>query len=257
MIQVSPVYQENSLQNFSYIIELKDNQCFVVDPFDGDIIFDVLVEKKLKLKSIIITHEHVDHFCGVERLKELTHVQEIWFSQIASEKIPFKATKILQDGDIMYSSLGSSITVFATPWHTFWHISLEIKNEENISLIVWDTLFSGGVGNVRSGSVDDLFISIQKISKYPQNTKTYSGHDYLENNLRFTLSLLPNNTFAQEILKKRAAWFYFTTIEEEKQINLFLRLENHELRSTLFWDIRSNISQIEVFRELRKRRNDW
>ena len=56
----------------------------------------------------------------------------------------------------------------------------------------------------------------------------YPGHDYLENNLRFTLDREPDNESAGELLDKLAGQdpsnAYISTLEVEEKVNTFFRL---------------------------------
>ena len=62
----------------------------------------------------------------------------------------------------------------------------------------------------------------------PSNTLVYPGHDYIENNLRFTLAREPGNSAAQAMLPQVTghdpAKSTITTLDDEKQINTFMRL---------------------------------
>ena len=84
-----------------------------------------------------------------------------------------------------------------------------------------------------------MVASLRKLAALPDDTRVYCGHEYTEKNLRFALSLEPNNRAIKAkhewVLKVRAegGWTVPSTIGEEKQINPFLRLESAELRATL------------------------
>lgn len=255
-MKIHPLYQHNPLENFSYIIELEDNRAILVDPFDGDLCYEYMQEHNLQAIAIIITHEHLDHFAGVEAFQKKSGVSELYFWEIAAREIPYTETKFLEDGVVIYTENDWEIVPVFTPWHTFGHMTLEIKQKWEVKyLLTADMLFAGGVGNVRSWSIEYLYTSIQKFHKYADSVKVYSGHNYIENNLNFTLSVDPENIIAQEVLKKCQGTYYFTTMWEEKLINLFLRLDDKNLRKVLFED--KKVTDEEVFAELRKRRNQW
>ena len=63
----------------------------------------------------------------------------------------------------------------------------------------------------------------------PADTQVYPGHDYIETNLKFTLSREPDNAAAQQRLAGLAghdpATSTVTTLEEEKRFNPFFRLD--------------------------------
>ena len=68
----------------------------------------------------------------------------------------------------------------------------------------------------------------EQLAKLPQSTLIYPGHDYIENNLRFTLNREPDNKSAREMLDKLAGQdpnsAYVSTLEVEGEINTFFRL---------------------------------
>ena len=92
----------------------------------------------------------------------------------------------------------------------------------------------------------------------------YPGHDYLENNLRFTLDREPDNKRASEMLDKLAGQdpnrAYISTLEVENQINTFFRLTSPTVIAKLreaFPDLPENPDRRTVFLKLRELRNTW
>jgi hydroxyacylglutathione hydrolase len=81
--------------------------------------------------------------------------------------------------------------------------------------------------------------SLKKLAALPDDTKVYCGHEYTEKNLRFALTLEPNNPRLKtkhEWAKKITSEGGFTvpsTIEDEKLTNPFLRTDSVELRSNV------------------------
>jgi hydroxyacylglutathione hydrolase len=92
----------------------------------------------------------------------------------------------------------------------------------------------------------------------------YPGHDYIENNLRFTLNREPDNRTAQAMLDRLAGQdpsrAYVSTLEVERQVNTFFRLTSPTVIKTLraaFPDLPEHPDQRTVFVKLRELRNDW
>ena len=92
----------------------------------------------------------------------------------------------------------------------------------------------------------------------------YPGHDYIENNLRFTLDREPDNRGAREMLDRLADQdpnrAYISTLEVERQINTFFRLTSPTLIAKLresFPDLPEKPDQRTVFLKLRELRNTW
>ena len=90
-------------------------------------------------------------------------------------------------------------------------------------------------------------------------TRVYPGHDYLKRNLAFTLSIEPGNAAAGALASALESTDgtapHFTTIGEERAINLFLRTGSHEVRTNLELPAPANDS--DVFLAIRKRRDHW
>ena len=72
-----------------------------------------------------------------------------------------------------------------------------------------------------------------QLIKLDKNTKVYPGHDYLKNNLEFTLSLEPENKNAFDLLKKAEletfSINYVSSLENELKINTFFRLKEKSI----------------------------
>ena len=92
----------------------------------------------------------------------------------------------------------------------------------------------------------------------------YPGHDYLENNLEFTLDREPNNKYAEELLNSiknnSESGNVITNLEMEYNINTFFRLSSSTIIERLrdnFPELPSSPSQKEVFLLLRQLRNKW
>ena len=104
----------------------------------------------------------------------------------------------------------------------------------------------------------------EQLAKLSPSTLIYPGHDYLENNLRFTLNREPDNKSARELLDKLAGQdpnaAYISTLEVEGRINTFFRLTGPTVVAKLreaFRDFPEKPDQCTVFLRLRELRNTW
>ena len=98
----------------------------------------------------------------------------------------------------------------------------------------------------------------------PDNTRVYPGHDYIINNLQFTLNREPGNSEAQslreELINQDPNDALVTTIGLEKSVNSFFRLRNPEVIEKLreeFPDLPAEPDDKTVFLKLRELRNNW
>ena len=126
------------------------------------------------------------------------------------------------------------------------------------ALFSGDTLFNGG-------NAEDLYATfVDQLARLPDDTQVFPGHDYMENNLRFTLAREPDNAAAQALLSSVTgqvpANLHVTTLGEEKQVNTLLRLTSVSVIETLrlaFPDLPELPEPKTVFVKLRELRNRW
>jgi hydroxyacylglutathione hydrolase len=94
----------------------------------------------------------------------------------------------------------------------------------------------------------------------PDETLLYPGHDYIINNLGFTLDREPNNLAAQALLEQVQGQdpndALITNLGQERQINTFFRTSSTEIIKN-FSHLAVSATPREVFLALRERRNSW
>jgi len=259
-MKIHQLYTHNELRNFNYILELDDRSSIVIDPWDAEIINKFLVSHQLSLKAIINTHEHWDHTQGNQALVD-QHRCEVWAHENGQGKIPC-LSRLLSAGEVINLTEKDQLLVLDTPGHTFAHCCfIVIENGLENAVFTGDTLFNAGVGRCGGGGNEKvLFQTIEKQFKVLNDSIiVYPGHDYLENNLRFTLKYEPTNSTASAWLKKVADSSYRpgtiqTTIKDEKSFNTFFRLNNAEIINNLSLD---KPDDEQVFLALRVRRDKW
>jgi hydroxyacylglutathione hydrolase len=244
---IKRIFINNALRNFNYLIICPHtHEALAIDPLDAEQLYKIAQENNANITKIFNTHEHADHTAGNIPLQKLTNA-DIYAHYKNINHIPH-ATHPLHAGDIL--TVGNiEINCLDTPGHTFAHICLLTKTDPP-ALFCGDTLFNAGVGNCYSGDPKIMYQTVvQQIDKIPDNTQIYPGHDYLENNLRFTLDINPDNIMAQKLLAEnkniRAEDRLITTMALEKQINLFLNIDPQDPAAQ------------EKFLHLRKLRDKW
>jgi hydroxyacylglutathione hydrolase len=134
------------------------------------------------------------------------------------------------------------------------------------ALFSGDTLFNAGAGNCHNGGHPrELYRTfVDQLARLPDETLLYPGHDYLVNNLRFTLDREPDNVAAQAMLAKYGdqdpANAHITDLAEERRINTFLRLDSSGVIDGLkvhFPELGDAPNAEDVFLALRELRNNW
>jgi hydroxyacylglutathione hydrolase len=168
-------------------------------------------------------------------------------------------------GDIIKVGKTVELQALDTPGHTYCHICLRSHTDQP-ALFSGDTLFNAGAGNCHNGgNVSDLFRTFdEQLSRLPDNTLIYPGHDYIENNLRFTLNREPGNLAAQQLLSQVSGQDvnqpYVSSMATEREVNTFFRLDSEQVVAELrksFPDLPDQADAQTVFKKLRELRNSW
>jgi hydroxyacylglutathione hydrolase len=261
---VQQLYADNQLRNFHYLIACEDTgEAMVIDPLDVERCIHASKVYGFKITKILNTHEHWDHIDGNGDMKEETGAI-IYAHHGAQGKIP-DVDIGLKAGDVIKIGTRVSLLVLDTPGHTDSHICL-LSNGDSPALFCGDTMFNAGVGHCRlGGNPDKLYNTFnEQLSLLPENTLIYPGHDYMINNLKFTIDREPDNETAKMFLGKLEQQSphdaYVSSMKDEREINTFLRLSSYSVIENLrkkFPDLSENPTQKEVFLALRELRNHW
>ena len=105
-----------------------------------------------------------------------------------------------------------------------------------------------------------MWASLERIVALPDETVVYCGHEYTEANIRFALTIEPENADlvarAAEVKTLRAAGKATlpTTMQREKQTNPFLRVNEPGIRARLGM---KDAPPAAVFGEIRKRKDSF
>lgn len=119
-------------------------------------------------------------------------------------------------------------------FHFQGHICYFVQTPASDDKVVFtgDTLFLSGCGRFFEGTAEQMYSAlVEKLSKLPDETKVFCGHEYSLQNLKYAQHVEPSNeTIAAKIewcKQKRAASepTVPSTIGEEKQINPFMRVD--------------------------------
>lgn len=252
ILQQIPVLTDN----YVYIIhDEASKQTVVIDPAESQAVIHCLKTNHWTLDFIFNTHHHPDHVGANLTLKQQTHCQIIG-AEADKHRIP-AIDKTVKDGDIL--QLGKhTIQVISTAGHTSGHIVFYF--EQLHWLFCGDTLFSQGCGRLFEGTAEQMLHSLNKIKQLPAKTKIYCAHEYTQTNAEFTLSLEPNSLLLQQTLtaiktkrgKQQAT--IPTLLAHELKTNPFLRANNPDIKKALN---KQNASELEVFTEIRDRKDHW
>ncbi|PKA22592.1 hydrolase [Leptospira sp. mixed culture ATI2-C-A1] len=258
MIEVLPIFTSSPLRNFSYLVySNRTGEAYCIDPFDAKQILNQSQRLGVKIKGILNTHEHGDHTQGNLELKEETKAI-VYGHKNAKEKIP-GLDQILNEGDIVFSVEEEFLTVWDTPGHTFSHLSFVRKNQKTIlGIFSGDTLFNAGVGNCfRGGDPHVLYDTISsRFESLPDSCLLYPGHDYWDNNIKFSEHIDPENPFRYQF-KKSLKPFQISEMGSEKKLNPFFRRNTNSVKERLTELKETFTNDRSVFLTLRKLRDQW
>jgi len=235
----------------------------VIDPLDVKRCLDAAASHDLNITKILNTHEHWDHIDGNAEMQRKTGAQ-VYAHHGAVEKIG-NVDVGLEAGDTIAIGATVSLRVLDTPGHTMSHLCL-LSNSDQPALFCGDTLFNAGAGNCHNGGDPDVLYETfsNQLDRLIDQTRIYPGHDYIVNNLEFTLDREPDNEATQIMLEKLRGQdphnAYITTMGDERRINSFFRLTNPAIIQKLKSEnskISDNPAPREIFKALRHLRNHW
>ena len=261
---VKQIWTGNSYRNFNYLIACGETgEALAIDPLDVDKCLKAAKDEGWEITQILNTHEHHDHTGGNEAMVRATGAK-ILAHKNAKDKIA-DVSRGLSAGDVIKVGKTVELEALDTPGHTMCHICLR-SHTDKPALFSGDTLFNAGAGNCHNGGAPaELYKTFaEQLAKLPASTLIYPGHDYIENNLRFTLNREPDNRQAQGMLDKLGgqdpAKAYVSTMEVEREVNTFFRLTSPTVIAGLresFPDLPDNPDARTVFVKLRELRNTW
>lgn len=177
----------------TYLLIDSSKRCVVIDPGkDNNNLLDYINNHNYSLVGVLLTHSHVDHMRGVNRLLS-THKcplfvgfddeigltdQEYNCGKYLNENIVIKAkANTVSDNEII-DIFEEKIKVIYTPFHTRGSVCYYFSNSE--LLFSGDTLFKGTIGrtDLSSSTRKPLKESLEKFKSLPDEVKVYPGHGY-------------------------------------------------------------------------------
>ena len=260
---IKQIFTFNNYRNFNYLLACSSTKdAMLIDPLAAKKCMDVAKNEGFNIVGIINTHEHMDHIGGNSEIIKKTDAKV--YAHFKAKNVIPNIHKGLKAGDILKLGNTVDIEILDTPGHTLSHVCLLIRGNEEV-LFSGDTLFNAGVGNCHNGGDPvKLYLTIyEQLIKLNPDTKIYPGHEYLQNNLEFTLSIEPDNADAAHLLqkarKKDFSLKYVSTIKDQFKVNTFFRLKEKATINYLKKNnqLNGDNSPQDVFLALRKIRNNW
>ena len=180
--------------NCSIFGDEQTREAIVVDPGDNIAnILAILERHQLRVKAIVITHAHIDHIGGAQKLKAVTGApvymnandQPLYDSMDGTKPGGWEVwkppTRTQIDVDAREGTTlelaGNEFQVLDTPGHTQGSISIWIPQQDK--LIAGDTLFRDSIGrtDLPGGDGRKILRSIHsKLMTLPETAVVIPGH---------------------------------------------------------------------------------
>lgn len=245
-----PVLQDN------YVWMLIDAQkrCVIIDPGEAEPVMSKIAANEWDPQAIFLTHHHADHVAGVDQLIRRWPNLRVYGPQETQEK---GVTQVVDENSLI-TEIDLTFQVIATPGHTLGHISYFAEPY----LFCGDTLFSGGCGRLFEGSPQQMYESLNKLMRLPQNSLICAAHEYTASNLKFARHIWPQNphilSYQQKIKKLRENHQITlpTTLEKQQVINPFLNTQHIDLIKNVMGN-RSFDETWQVFARLRQLKDNF
>ncbi|MBK6737814.1 MAG: hydroxyacylglutathione hydrolase [Haliea sp.] len=261
---VEQIWTGNAFRNFNYLIACGESgEALAVDPLDHQKCLGRARELGWEITQVLNTHEHPDHTGGNAAIIAATGARLLAHAN-ASASIP-GIDRGLQAGDVIKVGRTVELEALNTPGHTMCHICLR-SHTDTPAIFSGDTLFNAGAGNCHHGGhAPELYNTFaEQLARLPDATLVYPGHDYMANNLAFTLDREPGNeraaTLLQQVKDQDPNKPLVSDMALERQINTFMRLDSASVIARLreaFPDLPADPDPRTVFLKLRELRNTW
>ncbi|TFK42747.1 hydroxyacylglutathione hydrolase [Crucibulum laeve] len=251
--------------NYAYLlIDEPSNKAAAVDPYDVPKVTEAAKKLGVDIVALITTHHHFDHSGGNKEF-----VRFLYFLRASkypdaiiyggSSKVP-ALTKLVKDNDEFTIGENIHVKCLSTPCHTQDSICYYVTDKSGNhpgGVFTGDTLFIAGCGRFFEGTGAEMLDSLNYLATLPAKTLVFNGHEYTAGNVAFGKHIDPENTALARLarLVEQGSVNGTTTISDEKEWNVFMRLESEAVRvaTAAKSDTPSNV----VMDSLREQKNNF
>jgi len=182
------------LQNFCEILYCPETRAAaIVDPaWEVDTLLREAGRLGLKVEAALITHTHNDHIEGVEELVRKTGAAVVVNPREADRVRGASGTVVDATEGVEIAIGRRGVRALETRGHTVGGVCYLADGY----VITGDVLFIGGCGrtNFAGGDTAQMWESLQRLMRLPEETRVYPGHNYGDT---------PTSTIGHEILTNK------------------------------------------------------
>lgn len=242
--------------NYAYLIhDAETGQTAAVDVPEAGPILKVLKAQGWTLTHILLTHHHNDHIDGVADLLAEAPAEVIGAAADAHRLPPLH--KSVKEGDTIRIGTETA-TVIEVSGHTMGHIAFHFPDSKLV--FTADSLMAMGCGRLFEGTAAQMYASLAKLAALPPETIVCSGHEYTESNVKFALTIDPENpaliSRADAVRGARANGRATvpSKLSDELATNPFLRASDPAIQAHLGLQ---GANPVDVFAEIRARKDSF
>ena len=231
----------------------------VVDPAEAAPVLAELRRQQVELVAIFNTHHHGDHVGGNKELIAAYPNLRVYGGAEDRGRIPGQQVYLVEGDRVEFGERVGE--VFFIPGHTRAHIAYYFPSVESDvpgELFCGDTIFAGGCGRLFEGTPAQMVGSITKLRQLPDHTRIWCAHEYTLSNLKFAVTVDPDNQELQQRLvtvtaeRERLIPTVPTNLGLEKRTNPFLRWDTAALQASV-----GSQDAIETFARIRGRKDQF
>ncbi len=176
--------------NYTYLVICDEtNDAAIIDAPEEEPVVTRVDATGATVKLILSTHHHFDHSKANPELAKRYDVP-VYGHVSDKERLPGMTTGI-DEGDTI--PLGNQLArVLFIPSHTSGHVAYVFDDAK--AVFTGDMLFAAGCGRLFEGNAQMMYDALcVKLAALPDDTLVYCGHEYTEGNLKFALTIEPEN----------------------------------------------------------------
>jgi len=231
-IERIPTFQDN----YTYLVICeRTREAAIIDAPEADPVIRRVDETGAKVTKVLSTHHHLDHSAANPQLAK--HYGVPVYAHVSDAKRVPGFTDGVDEGDTVQVG-DETARVLYIPSHTLGHVAYVFDDAR--AAFTGDMLFAAGCGRLFEGDARMMYTALcEKLAALPDDMRVYCGHEYTESNLRFAVTVEPDNAAMRERLDRvhairshaAADWHDAgpdemtipSTIGEERATNPFMR----------------------------------